>query len=105
VLGLVAAGVGVVGVGVGSVFGLISKSKHDDANAYCNGNACLDERGPALKDEAIAAGNLSTVAFAVGAAGLAGGAVLWFAGKPESSRAQALEMGIGHNRLLLKGNW
>ena len=36
-LALVAGGIGVVGIGVGTVFGLKSKSDHDEAAKYCDG--------------------------------------------------------------------
>ena len=75
---IIAGGVGVVGVGVGSVFGLISRAKHNDADQHCNGTICRDQQGVDSKISAIHAGNVSTVAFIVGAAGLAGGAALWF---------------------------
>lgn len=84
---LIAGGVGVAGVAVGSVFGLSSKSKRDDSNGFCTGNECAPE-GVALRDDAISAGNVSTVAFIVGGVGLAAGAVLWFT-LPSGSDARA----------------
>lgn len=74
---LVAGGVGVVGLGVGTIFGLQSRSKHDEAEQFCSGSQCWDQRGIDLSDEARSAGNVSTVAFAAGSAMLAGAAVLW----------------------------
>jgi hypothetical protein len=73
----VAAGVGLVGVGVGSVFGLRSKKFHDQAEDYCEGQRCTDQRGVDLKDDAIQAGTISTIAFAAGGAALATAGVLW----------------------------
>ena len=72
------AGVGVVGVAIGSVFGAGAISKNSDANkGHCTGNTC-DSTGVSLRQDAVHAGNLSTVAFVVGGVALAGGAVLWF---------------------------
>jgi hypothetical protein len=88
---LVAGGVGVVGVVVGSVFGLKSMSSHDDAEKQCKGNTCTAE-GVAARDDALAAGNVSTVAFIVGGVGLAAGTVLWFT-LPSSSDRSAAERG------------
>lgn len=81
---LVAAGVGVVGVGVGSVFGLKDASKLDDAKSLCTGNAC-NPAGVALRHDAVSAGNVSTIAFSVGLVALAGAAVLWFTAPNDSS--------------------
>jgi hypothetical protein len=79
-LAIVAAGVGVIGIGVGSAFGLKDKSKLDDSTSHCRGNAC-DAEGVSLRSDAIAAGNVSTAMFTVGILALAGGGVLWFTAK------------------------
>src|SRR5439155_4931174 len=76
-LALVAGGVGVAGLAVGAVFGLSSISKHDEAEHHCSGSICRDEQGVELRAQATRAGNASTAAFLVGAAGLVGGAALW----------------------------
>jgi hypothetical protein len=101
---LIAGGVGVVGVGVGSVFGLISKSKHDDAAQRCNSSICRDQQGIDFKTSAIHAGNVSTVAFIVGAAGLAGGAALWLTA-PQDREKSAAAIGLVPGGMLLKGTW
>ncbi len=99
-IGLVAGGLGVAGVVVGSVFGLISKSKHDDADKHCTGSVCRDEAGVSLKRDALMAGNVSTAAFVVGAVGLVGGVTLWLTA-PKS----AAQVGVGPGSLLVKGTW
>jgi hypothetical protein len=71
-------GAGVVGVGIGSYFGLRSIAKHSDYENLCTRGLCAPAAGP-LHDQAVAAGNVSTVAFLVGGALIAGGTVLWFA--------------------------
>lgn len=78
-LALVAAGVGVAGIAVGSGFGLAAKSKLDDSNdGHCHeGNQC-DATGVQLRSDAKSDALASTIAFIVGGAGIAGGAVLWF---------------------------
>ncbi len=94
---LVAGGVGIVGVGIGTVFGLKSMSKHDDAEEHCNGNQCTAE-GVALRDDALAAGNVSTVAFIVGGVGLAAGVTLWFtlpSGSGDSARVTRQRLRVG----------
>jgi hypothetical protein len=102
VLAVVAAGVGVVGIGVGSVFGLQSMSKHSDASAKCPG-ACSDQAGVDLWNDARSAGNLSTIAFAVGGVGLATGAILWFTAK--SPHATAMHAAVGPGSLQIRGSW
>lgn len=89
VLGIVAASVGVVGVGVGTVFGLRTSSKWADAKAHCTGVEC-DRTGVQLAAEAKNAGTVSTISFIAGAVFLAGGAALYFTAptgpsKPSSS--------------------
>jgi hypothetical protein len=75
-IGLVVGGAGVVGLGLGAVFGLQSMSKHSSYTSHCTGNVC-DSAAVPLHDEAVKAGNLSTIAFIAGGALVVGGAVLW----------------------------
>ncbi len=101
---LVAAGVGVVGLGLGIGFGLDSRSKHDSAMQVCPDPKCpAGSNGADLWNQAISAGNISTAAFIVGAVGLAGGAALWFTGKPESSGGTTV--GLGPGTLQMRGSW
>jgi hypothetical protein len=85
-------GLGLVGVGIGTVFGLKAISKNDESNERgCVGNECSASAG-ALREDAQSAGTLSTVAFAVGGAALAGGVVLFLTApnsKAEDSRPVA----------------
>jgi serine/threonine-protein kinase len=76
-LSLAGVAVGLVGVGVGTYFGVQSLSEHQQADPSCQGNFCM-KPGYDLRQSAIQSGNASTIAFAVGAAGLAGAAVVWF---------------------------
>jgi hypothetical protein len=76
-LALVAGGVGVVGAGIGTVFGIISMGKHSDADQHCNGGSCRDQEGVDLRASARSTGNISTGGFIVGAVGLVSGAALW----------------------------
>jgi hypothetical protein len=99
VVALVVGGVGVAGLAVGTVFGLRSKSLHDDAQATCTGAACTDDNGVNLMNEARAAGNVSTVAFLVGAAGVAVGATLWF------TAPRGVQVGVGYGTMQIAGSW
>jgi hypothetical protein len=75
--GYIVGGAGVVGLGLGVVFGLRAKSKWDSAQSDCKIDACgagSDARKE--KDDAATAGTVSTIAFVVGGAALATGVVL-----------------------------
>jgi tetratricopeptide (TPR) repeat protein len=102
VLALIAGGVGVAGLGVGTVFGLKSKSKHDEAEKYCDGAECDDPRGMSAGEDAYAAGTLSTVFMVVGGAALAGGAVLWFTA-PRRHEEPLATLGIGPGSIHVRG--
>ncbi|MBX3215328.1 MAG: hypothetical protein KF850_25050 [Labilithrix sp.] len=94
-LAYVAAGVGVLGVAVGSYAGLRSMSLRDEADRSCGGPAprpCPRE-GVDTARSAQTFGNVSTVAFVVGAAGLVGGAVLWFTAPSQRPLATSLLRG------------
>jgi hypothetical protein len=93
-LGLIAGGVGVVGLGVGAAFALSAKSQYNTSLGSCepgNPNVC-NGTGVSQRNDARSAGDVASVAVTVGAVALAGGAVLWFtaprAGQPPSSAAR-----------------
>ncbi len=85
-IGLVVGGAGVVGLGVGTFFGVKAISKNSDAEGYCKGGStCEDERGVTLTEEAKSAATVSNVAFGLGAAAAIGGAVLVFVVAPRQT--------------------
>lgn len=116
VLGIVAASVGVVGVGVGTVFGLRTSSKWADAKTHCTGVEC-DRTGVQLAAEAKNAGTVSTISFIAGAVFLAGGAALYFTAptgpsKPSSSGSTrgsgsgvTTRIGIGPGSVVVGGTF
>jgi hypothetical protein len=81
------AGVGALGIVVGTAAGLVSISKHNESNNGCTNNVCSPEAG-AARDGAIHAGNWSTAAFTVGIIAGAAGVVLWVT-KPSPDRARS----------------
>lgn len=81
---LAVGGLGVAGLVVGSVYGLTAKSQWDRALDTCDSPNDCTPRGVALGEDAKVSATLSTVGFAVGLAGLATGAVLWFTADEES---------------------
>ena len=102
VVAVAATGIGVIGVALGSTFGLISRSKHDEAQHDCTGSNCREQRGVDLKSQAIWTGNVSTVAFVVAAVGLGAGATLWFTASPRSAPTQP-QAGVGLGGVFLRG--
>ena len=105
VLALVAGGVGVVGVGLGTYFGLQSISKHNEAHNVCPNSQCADQNGVNLWNDASSAGNISTIAFIAGGVGLAGAAVLWFTAKPAETNAPSAQVGLGFGTVRVSGTW
>lgn len=73
----VALGVGAVGVGLGTAFGIMAFHDKSKAEESCSGNVCKPAAQSAI-DSSLTKGNVSTVAFVVGGVGLAAGAYLWF---------------------------
>jgi serine/threonine-protein kinase len=78
-IGVALGGVGVAGLVVGTVFGLDAFSTYDEAQATCrDGNLKLcTEDGVSLQQDASSAALVSTIAFAVGAAAIAAGAIVF----------------------------
>jgi hypothetical protein len=104
ILAIASAGLGVAGVVVGTIFGVQSMSKHNDAAAVCP-DQCSDQNGVNMWSDAQSAGNVSTIAFIVGGVGLVGGAVLWLTAEPGAADAPSAKVGIGPGTIQLKGAW
>ncbi len=86
-LGLGLAGVGVIGVAVGTAFGLSAIKKNDRADAHCP--STCDAEGIAIGERANDHGNISTIGFIAGAVLIAGGAVLFFTAGPSAKSTNA----------------
>ncbi|MGK4003260.1 hypothetical protein WMF31_11595 [Sorangium sp. So ce1036] len=78
---LASGGVGLVGLGVGAVFGAQALARRDASNrGHCDAQNRCDAAGVALRADAQAAGTASTIAFSSGAAALlAAGLLYWTA--------------------------
>lgn len=112
----VALGAGVVGLGVGTIFGLSAKSRYSDANDITNDNcpssgpcelpgALFDKRED-LGNDGDSAKTLSIVGFAVGGVGLAGGVTLFvLSNKKEGAAAARVEPYVGVGQLGLRGGF
>ena len=107
-VGLVVAGVGAVGVGVGAYFGGLAKSRLESSNDMgCNGNVCPPDAA-AKRDDAREAGTTSTVFFLAGGALVAGGLGLLLFGPDEKNEsAPTLSAGASPDGagLLMRGAW
>ena len=105
------AGLGIIGIGVGTVFGLMASSTYDDSKAECrpdDPNLCSKE-GVALRDDARSQGNISTVAFVVGGAALAGAGIWLLVDSGGSGKSTALAAGVrttpGGASLVVRGGF
>jgi len=85
---LVAGGVGVLGLVLGSVTGAQAFSKWSDAKNQCNGGCPPGGPADTTKNDAQTAATVSTAAFVVGGLGIAAGAVLWFTAPSGRSQGQ-----------------
>jgi serine/threonine-protein kinase len=77
--------VGVVGLGVGAVLGSKAIGNASDAKELCPNGQCTEARGESLMDSARHQAQVSNVAFAVGAAGLAAGIIVYLLDRPKHS--------------------
>jgi tetratricopeptide (TPR) repeat protein len=88
-LAVVAGGVGLAGLAVGSVLALSARSSYDSAAARCPDHVCASLADKMQGDDARRLGNIAT-AFSVGGAAVAvAGVILWLTA-PEDSRARGL---------------
>ena len=91
VLGLGVGALGLVGIGVGAAFGVDAASKKNVVGdpRYCavtTTQTRCNAQGAAIVDDARTSATISTIAIAVGAAAVVGGAVLYLTA-PKSNRA------------------
>jgi len=95
--GLVVAGVGLVGVGLGTAFGLIASSNLSDSNAdnHCDAQNTCDPVGLGLRSDAQSAATISTVGFIAGAVMIAGGITMFVLAPKKSPAQTALTPALG----------
>jgi len=98
VVGISLVGLGVVGLGTGTFFGLKANSSWSDAKDQCHGGNQCNQDGVSFASDAKSAGNISTVAFIVGAVALVTGAVLLITAP--SKRSSAVQAGQARSREL-----
>jgi hypothetical protein len=102
----VAWGVGLAGVGVGTAFGVMTLKGKQDLDSQCTDNTCPQSSSGTV-DSAKRNGNISTIAFAVGGAGLLLGTVLYFSigSAPTTSQTSSTPArgfaGLQHGRAMI----
>jgi tetratricopeptide (TPR) repeat protein len=104
-LSFVVAGVGVAGLTTGIVTGLLAGTKHSHAEDLCENHVCAPgSAGADAVDSFRSLRTVSTIGYVVGAAGLAGGAVLYFTAKKTDSAPMAyVRAYVGANALGVAG--
>lgn len=109
VLAIVAGGLGLTGLGVGTAFGLDAASKKSGYQQLQVGGRCTSEACVTLSKDAVGAATLSTVGFLAGGTLAATGLVLWLVapGRDAEGRAVALVpvAGPGSAGAGLAGSW
>jgi hypothetical protein len=101
VLAIAAGGLGVVGLGIATAFGLMAISQKNDAESVCP-NMCQTQDGVNKWHDASTSATVSTIGFIVGGVGIAGAAALWFTAP---SGRQQVQVGVGPGGLDVRGVW
>ncbi|WP_437708717.1 tetratricopeptide repeat protein [Sorangium sp. So ce448] len=112
VIALVTGGAGLVGLGLGTVFGAEAIARRDASNrGHCDARSRCDAVGVSLREDAQKAGTASTIAFSTGTAALlAAGLLLWTAppsaaGPPSRRATAAAAVGPGGFSLVVGGRY
>ncbi|WP_437522336.1 tetratricopeptide repeat protein [Sorangium sp. So ce726] len=111
-IALATGGAGLVGLGLGAVFGAEAIARRDASNrGHCDARSRCDAVGVALREDAQKAGTASTIAFSTGTAALlAAGLLLWTAppsaaGPPSRRAIAAAAAGPGGFSLVVGGRY
>jgi serine/threonine-protein kinase len=108
-IALIVGGVGVVGLGIGTYFGItaLSKKNSEAANGCpTDGSGACTSPGVAVSQDAFHDGNIATVALGVGAAAVIGGAALWLTAPSAPASVRVVPtVGRGSAGLGLTGAW
>jgi len=95
VVGIAVAGVGIVGVAVGAVFGLIASGKKGDAGSNCNSDlSACNQAGVDDMKSARSSATISTIGFIAGGALAAGGVVLYLTAPKAGHDSQEKTVGL-----------
>ncbi len=104
IVAIVTGGVGIVGIGLGTTFGLMAASKRSNAREVCSEDKyCSTQEGVDRWNDARSVGNMATVAFVAGGLGLAAAGVLWLTDTPGTP--QHPQVGLGLGGVQVRGIW
>jgi hypothetical protein len=103
---VVSAGIGVIGIGIGTAFGLAANSTYNDSLANCprDKNLCTSA-GVSQRDDARTQGNIATVGFVIGGLGLATAGVLLLLPTASDARRAGVELRPTLGGMTLRGRW
>jgi hypothetical protein len=106
-LALISAGVGVVGLGIGTALVVSAKTTYSDADAFCNAttNLCSDQRGVSLRHDAISRANLAAIPLGVGVLGLGVGLTLWLTAPSPSKERPPAALFVSPTDVTLRGRF
>jgi hypothetical protein len=107
-IGLVAGGVGIAGIAVGSIFGVMAMGSESSSKNLCPTSACTSAAAVSDDSNAKSQATVSTVAMIAGGVVLATGAVLFFTA-PKAKSATGIRVmpaiGAGEVGLRVGGAW
>jgi hypothetical protein len=104
----VSLGVGVVGIGAGTVFALNASSKRSEADDICGSGSCPPDRRDEIEDldsQADSAQTMSIVGFVVGGVGIATGVTLFVLSSNEKKTGASIRPWIGLNSAGVSGRF
>ncbi|HEX3776830.1 MAG TPA: hypothetical protein VHV51_20300 [Polyangiaceae bacterium] len=94
----VGGALGIVGLGVGSYFGVRAISKNNDAETHCpRGDTCDDQTGVDLTHQAQTAARNANITLAIGAAFVVAGVVLYLTSEPQKTERVTLSPMLGRD--------
>jgi hypothetical protein len=107
-IGIIVAGLGIVGLGVGGYYGYRARTTWKEAQTYCSSDLQCDQDGVDLAAQAKRFGNFGTIGVAAGGALLVGGAVLFFTApraKSTAKRGGIERIGVSPSSIMLGGSF
>jgi hypothetical protein len=99
--GLVIAGAGVVAVGIGGYLALSAKHDYDAVSGECPARGCSTD-GYDARQSARSRGDVATVTMGIGAAAVAGGALVWAFGSDSQSDSARARVAVGPGSVWLR---
>jgi hypothetical protein len=95
ILGISIGGAGIIGLGLGTYFGLHAKSLYDSSNASgCDTSDNCTQDGGRIRNSARDSAMGANIAFTLGLAAIAGGAVIYFTAPKEGGSDSAPRVGF-----------